>query len=288
MPSESLVRSLLETFTLGPGHFSDDDVREAARAFTGWFVLRDRLRYIPREHDDGTKQVLGRTGDFTDEDVIRIVLEQAATPRTLARKLYHWFISETDEPNDDLIAPLAESLAEDYSISGIVETMLRSNLFFSSCAYRRRIKDPVDFAVGIIHALEGMVSTTQLADDIADLGQDLCHPPTVNGWPGGRCWIDSVTLTRRHNLSLSLLQGGDPYGDRLDPWTVAQRHGYTSVESAAQFLVELFLQNDLDADVRETLLRNVRAHPKEDDAGPAAVLDRLTRALVMLPEYHLA
>ncbi|UCD50410.1 MAG: DUF1800 domain-containing protein [Phycisphaerales bacterium] len=284
-PNENFARPLMETFTLGPGHFSDDDVREAARAFAGWFVLRDRLRYLPREHDAGTKHILGQAGEFTGEDVIRIVLEQPATPRTLVRKLYRWFICETDEPGEDLTAPLAESLAADYSISAVVETILRSNLFFSSYAYRQRVKSPVEFAVGVIHALEGMVSTTQLGRDVAGLGQDLGHPPTVKGWPDGRYWIDSIMLTRRHNLAWALLQGGDPYGDKLDSWKVAQRHGYADAESAAQFLLELFLQDDLDPDVREMLRRNVREDAHTDSA---AALDRLTYAAVTLPEYHLA
>jgi uncharacterized protein (DUF1800 family) len=284
-PNENFVGPLLETFTLGSGQFSDDDVHEAARAFTGWFVLRDRLRYIPREHDEGTKQILGQTGEFTGEDVIRIVLEQPATPRTLVRELYRWLICETQEPSDDLIAPLAESFAADYDISTVLEMILRSNLFFSSHAYRQRIKNPVEFAVGIVHALEGMVSTTALAEDVAGLGQDLCHPPTVQGWPGGRHWIDSVTLTRRHNLASALLQGGDPYGNKLDPWAVAQRHGCADAASAAQFLLELFLQDDLDPDVHEILLRNVQEDASTDKA---AALDRLAQAAVTLPEYHLA
>ncbi len=282
MPDDSLARPLLETFTLGPGHFSDHDIREAARAFTGWFVLRDRLRYIPREHDEGTKQFLGRTGNFTDEDVIRIVLEQEATSRTLVRKLYRWFISETDEPSDELIAPLAELLRKDYRVESAVEAMLRSNVFFSSHAYRQKVKSPVEFAVGIAHALEGMVSTTQLADDVAGLGQNLCHPPTVKGWPGGRDWIDSVTLVRRHNLALALLQGEDAYGDGLNPWGLAQGHGRSDAESAGRFLLDLFLQSDIDADVRESLLRIAK------NEAPAESLRCLAHALTVLPEYHLA
>jgi len=282
MPNENFARPLLETFTLGPGHFSDDDVHEAARAFTGWFVLRDRLRYISREHDEGAKHVLGRTGEFAGEDVIRIVLEQRATPRTLVRKLYRWFICETREPSDELIAPLAESFAQDCDITGVVETVLRSNLFFSSYAYRQKVKSPVEFSIGFIHALEGVVSTTQLGRDMAGLGQDLCRPPTVKGWPGGRLWIDSVTLTRRHNLALALLQGGDLYGAKLNPRAVAQKHGCATAESAAQFLVDLLLQNDLDPKTRETLLAEVGTD------GPEAALRRLAKALAGLPEFQLA
>ncbi|MBN1509699.1 MAG: DUF1800 domain-containing protein, partial [Sedimentisphaerales bacterium] len=221
-PNEGFVRPLLETFTLGPGQFTDEDVREAARAFTGRFVLRNRLRSLPAEHDESVKHVLGREGDFTGDDIVRIVLEHPATSRTLVRKLYRRLISETEEPDDALIAPLAESFAGDYSISKLVETMLRSNLFFSQGSYRQRIKSPVEFAVGLVRAMEGMVSTTQLAQDLAGLGQDLCHPPTVRGWKGGRYWINAATLAGRANLAAALLRGEEPYGDRLDPQAIAR------------------------------------------------------------------
>lgn len=287
-PNDSFARPLMETFTLGPGGFTEQDVREAARACTGWFVLRGRLRYLAREHDEGVKRILGRSGEFSADDVIRIVLEQPATARMLARKLYRWLISETDEPAEALIAPLAESFAQDYSVSRLVETMLRSNAFFSELAYRQRIKGPVEFSVGIAKALEGIVSTTHLAQDIADLGQDLCHSPTVEGWPGGRYWINTATVVRRCNLSLALLRGEEPYGDVLDPWAVAQRHGSTTTESAAQFLIDLFLQGDLDPGVRKALLSDVPAFAQNGNDTPRSVLRGVAHAVTTLPEFHLA
>lgn len=293
-PNESLARPLLETFTLGPGHFTEDDVREAARAFTGWFVLRDQLRYLPQEHDDATKRVLGREGNLTGNDVVRIVLGEPATSRTLVHKLYRWLICENREPGDALIAPLAGSFAEDYNVSKLVETMLRSNLFFSSQAYRQRIKCPVEFAVGIVRALESMVPTSELAQAVADLGQDLCHPPTVKGWTGGPYWINTATLTGRSHLAWAMLLGEKPYGDRLDPWAVARKYGHATPESAARFLVELFLQDDLEPAVRDALLQGVQtAGARRDDEpaetrDPASLLRRFAHAVVTLPEYHLA
>ena len=190
-PNDGLVRPLMETFTLGTGCFTEHDVREAARAFTGWFVLRGELRLIPGEQDRTAKRVLGQQGDFTGDDVIRIVLEQPATSRTLVRQLYRWLICETEELHEALVSPLAESFARDYNVMSLVETMLRSNLFFSSLAYRARIKSPVEYGVGIAHALEGVVGTLPLAQDVADLGQDLTNPPTVKGWRGGPYWINT-------------------------------------------------------------------------------------------------
>jgi uncharacterized protein (DUF1800 family) len=287
-PNDGFVRPLLETFTLGPGHFTEQDVREAARAFTGRCVLRGQLRYLPQEHDETVKRILGREGNFGAEDVTRILLEQPATARTVVRRLYRWLISETEEPGDARIAPLVESFAKDYDLARLVETVLRSNLFFSPQAYRQRIKGPVEFGLGLVKALEGMVSATQLAQDAAHLGQDLCRPPTVKGWTGGRYWIDTVTLVGRHNLAAALLQSGKPYDSRLDPWAVAQKDGYTTPEAAARFLLDLLVQGDIEPDVREALLQSPRTPATDSDGGPGAILRRLAYAMITLPEYQLA
>jgi uncharacterized protein (DUF1800 family) len=287
-PNQNYARALLEHFSLGPGHYREEDVREAARAFTGWFVLQSRLRYISREHDTGVKKILGQEGSFESEDVVRIVLAQPATPQWLVRKIYRRLISETDEPGDPLIAPLAEPLAKDYDVAKLVETMLRSNLFFSPTAYRRRIKGPVEFALGILKGLEGTVSTTQLGQDLAALGQNLYYPPTVKGWPGGRHWINPSTVLGRNNLALALVAGAEPYGDKLNPLAVAKEHGHSAPESAAEFLLDLFLQGDLEPSVRETLLKTA-GRPGEPNGGdPAQSLRQLTHAVLTLPEFQLA
>jgi len=288
LPGENFARPLMETFTMGPGHGTEKDIQEASRAFTGWFVLRGELRFIPREHDGNIKRILGREGNFTSDDVVRIVLEQPATSERLVRKLYRWLICETEEPDAILIAPLVESFAKDYSVSRLVETMLRSNLFFSSSAYCRRIKCPVEFALGIVKGLEGMVSTTRLAHDLAGLGQNLYHPPTVKGWTGGRHWINSATMVGRYNLASALLQGSGPYADELSPPGVAQKHGRSTFESAARFLVGLFLQDDLDSNVYDTLLKTAQTADGAGNDDPAGLLRRFAHAVITLPEFHLA
>ncbi|MHC4205560.1 MAG: DUF1800 domain-containing protein [Planctomycetota bacterium] len=281
-PNENLARAIMEDFTLGPGQCTENDIRDAARAFTGWFVLRSKLRYIPREHDGDEKQILGRKGNFTREDVLRIILEQPAVSRLIIRKLYCWLISETGRPDEALIAPLAESFAKDYDVLKLVETMLRSNLFFSAAAYRRRIKSPVEFSIGIVKALEGSISTTQLANDLADLGQNLYNPPTIKGWAGGKHWINSTAMVTRQNLASALLRGSDPYGNKLNPWAVAQRYGCTTPESARRFLLDLFLQGDLDSDVYDSLPKTRRGQ----DVGE--LTRSLAYAIITLPEFHLA
>lgn len=284
-PNQNLARELFRRFSLGEGNYTDEDVHEAARAMTGWFVLNNRLRYFEREHDPNVKKILGREGPWERADVVRIALAQPAAPQLIVGKLYRWLISETDPPGDALLAPLAESFGRDYDISKLVEAMLRSNLFFSPTAYRQRIKGPVEFAVGIARAMEGLVPTMQLGGDLAAIGQALYDPPTVKGWPGGRAWINEATLVRRSNLAAALLGGGKPYGDHLDPRRLASKYGHDTPEAAAPFFVDLLFGGDLQADVVEAVRGDLA-----DAAGgePDGRLRRFVHGLVTLPEFQLA
>jgi len=284
-PNENFAQPLFEIFTVGPGGYTKRDVGEASRAFTGWFVLRNQLRYIEREHDEDVKEIFGRKGKFKGDDVVRVVLEQPATAERLVRKLYRFFISETEEPDANLLAPPAASFAKDYDISKLVGTILRSNLFFSPAAYHQRIKSPVDFSLGIIKGLEETVSTTQLAQDLATLGQNLYHPPTIHGWSGGRHWLNSSTMAARSNLALTLLQGSGPYGDKLNPWLIAQKHGASTPKSAARFLVELFLQGQVEGGDYETLLKTAQSPA---DAKPQDRIRRFAHAVTTVAEFNLA
>ena len=280
MPCEHVPREWMTRTCLGPGNFSEADVREAARAYTGWFVMMGKVRYIAREHDDGVKEILGEKGNFDDADVVKLLLEQPATPRRLVRGLYRAFISETDEPADALIEPLAESFAEDYDIAALVKTMLRSNLFFSPVNYRRRVKSPVELAVGIVRGLEGNVSAVRLGQDLAALGQNVYEPPSSAGWPGGTHWINDATSLGRANLAFRLLAPGKPYEGKLDPAAVAKKHGQSG-EAAARFLVDLFLQGDVDPAV----LKSVMQSESED---PSTALRGAAHLIASLPEFQLA
>jgi hypothetical protein len=146
----------------------------------------------------------------------------------------------------------------------------------------------VELALGIIKGLEGTVSTTQLGQDLAALGQNLCYPPTVKGWPGGRHWINPATALGRSNLALALVAGSEPYGDKLNPLAVAKKHGHSEGESAAAFLLDLFLQEDLEPSVRETLLKTVQRPGEPAGNDPARRLRQFVHAVLALPEFQLA
>lgn len=268
-PNPALAKALLTHFTVGPDHAGTKTVREVARAFTGNFVRRGRFLKIEREHDSGPKQLYGQTGPFRDTDVIRILLQQPATSEHIVRKLYAWLLNEVDTPDASLIEPLVRSFSRDHNIARLVETMLRSNLFFSQACYQQRIKCPVEYALGIVKALEGMVSTTQLAKDLAELGQDLYHPPTVKGWPGSYAWINEASLIQRANLAHALLDKDEPYKGKLKPKTILEKYDRTADQSEAQYLADLLLQKDLTLPAGESPARTVYS-------------------IVTSPEFHLA
>ena len=217
-PNDRLARALLESFTLGPERCSAADIGEAARSLTGWFVVQDRFRLVEHEHDPGVKRVLGREGNWSGDDIVRIALEQPATAQLLVRKLYRWLISETDAPSDELLAPLVTAFARDCDISKLVETMLRSNLFFSPAAYRRRIKSPVEFAIGIAKGLEELAPTAPLGQDLAMLGQNLYQPPSLAGWRCGRAWINTATLLGRATWRPPCWPAPGDMATRSIPW----------------------------------------------------------------------
>ncbi len=142
--NENLARALMEDYSLGAGQFSETDVQQAAQAFTGWFVMRGRLKYIAREHDDTPKSVLGHRGNFIGQDVVKILIDHPATAQRVVRRLYAWLISEAHTPDATLVQPLADAFARDHDIARLTETMLRSNLFFSDQAYHQRRRNAHD------------------------------------------------------------------------------------------------------------------------------------------------
>ena len=225
-PNENYAREVMELFTLGRGHYTERDIKEAARAFTGWFVVRDQFEEVPRQHDDGTKSVLGQAGNWTGDDIPVILLKQPACAEFICGKLFRYFVSDTDAPSEKLLAPLAAAFRDSgYQIEKPVEMILRSNLFFDPSTVRRRVKSPVEFAIGTIRALEVLnptVATAALAESCERMGQSLYAPPSVAGWDGGPGWINSTAMLARANLALGLLSEADsPLGGRCNPWVLA-------------------------------------------------------------------
>jgi hypothetical protein len=208
-PNENYAREVMELFSLGVGNYTEKDIREAARAFTGWHTDDEEFDFEPRFHDDGPKTVLGQTGNWNGDDVVSILLKQPATARFLVRKLYAFFISETQTPPDSLLEPLADEFRKsDYDVAQLVRTILSSRHFFSAHAYRQRIKSPVEFVIGAFRAVaEGEVSPQVLIKSMEAMGQQLFAPPNVKGWPGGQTWLNTSTVLARQNFAQALAMG---------------------------------------------------------------------------------
>lgn len=269
-PNDYLARQLLCQFTVGEGAFSDADARDTARAFTGLFVRGGQLREVPREHDGGPKTILGHSGAWSDRDFARIAAAHPATARRIARALYRHFIAEDTEPPDTVIEPLARGFAADRDIGKLVSTILRSNIFFSRFAYRRRVKSPVEFAVGLCRAFEKTVPTLHLGRALADIGQDLYHPPTIKGWAGGTSWINRQTIAARINLARGLFRGEAP----LDPAPILAKYADSGTAPPARRLFDLLLQGDAPEPLRAA----------QTSADPAAI----AAGIASLPEYQMS
>ncbi len=295
-PNENYARELMELFSLGIGHYTEKDIREAARAFTGWEIRGAEPSFNPSQHDDGAKTVLGKTGPFEGKDIVNICLEQPAAPSFIVGKLYRFLISETVPATPELLAPLAEQFRKsDYDFGSLVRVMLRSNLFFLPQVYRTRVKAPVDFALGIVRALEGRLGTTALADALDGLGQHILFPPSVKGWDGGEAWLNGHTLLARQNLALALSSTQDVrFGRRTDPAGLAKKHGIKSDEDLVRFFLRLFLQEDVAEPSRRNLLgyaararkNPVPAYWTHEDAQAHRVRS-LCHLVLSLPEFQL-
>ncbi len=205
-PNENYARELMELFTLGVDNYSENDVRESARAWTGWRVNRktDTVQFDPAQHDGGRKTFLGRSGYFNGDDIVDIIFDQAQCARFFAGSLLNWFVYNDPEP--ELVERVAELLrAHGYELAPVLRTILSSNVFFSARAYRALVKSPVEFVVGTYKALGLTAIDASALPALQQMGQRLFFPPSVAGWPGGANWLTSGTMIARQNFLTRLL-----------------------------------------------------------------------------------
>lgn len=197
-PNENFAREVMELFTMGRGNYTENDVKEAARAFTGWgFNLQGEFVFRANQHDEGSKTFLGKTGNFDGDDIIDMLLEQPQTARFITRKIYRFFVNETLD--DQKVNWLSDRFYKSkYDIKKLMEDIFTSDWFYEEKNIGTRIKSPVELLVGIQRLLPLHLDNppSQLIFQRA-LGQILFYPPNVAGWPGGKTWIDSSTLMLR-------------------------------------------------------------------------------------------
>lgn len=282
-PNENFARELMELFCLGEGNYSEKDIQELARCFTGWEIRRGNFRFNRFQHDTGTKSVLGHSGPMPKGESIDVVLDQSAAPQFIVRKLIRYFMFDEPVASDELVAPLAKELRERaWDIGHVVRRILTSQLFYSEHVVGRKVRSPVDLVVGLLRTLEGSTNAYQLGDDLHLLGQGLFYPPNVKGWDGGRAWINSSTLLGRANVIGRIMldektrfAGGNlmEYFDRLDA---------NSAIAIVDRLVELTLAVQPPQTVKEQLVEVINRPGDRSERIAEAI-----HALSTIPEFQV-
>lgn len=197
-PNENFAREVMELFTMGRGNYTENDIKEAARAFTGWgFNLKGEFEFRKFQHDDDKKTVLDKTGNFDGDDVLNILLEQKQTAKYITKKIYKYFVN--DKADDAKVEWLSNRFYQnDYDIKKLLEDIFTADWFYEEKNIGTKIKSPVELLAGIRRLLP-----MEMENDQAQLlfqktlGQILFYPPNVAGWPGGKTWIDSSSLMLR-------------------------------------------------------------------------------------------
>lgn len=202
-PNENYARELMELFTIGRGNYTEQDIKESARAFTGWFADRysNEFNFVERQHDFGEKTFMGKTGKWNGEDIVDIILEREETAHYIAQKVYRYFVNY--KVNEMHVKVLADAFYKsNYNITTMMRALFSSTWFYDTNNIGCKIKSPIEFLVGMARTLNLTFGNARavLYPQNA-LGQILFKPPNVAGWPGGQAWIDNSTLMLRMNFA---------------------------------------------------------------------------------------
>jgi uncharacterized protein (DUF1800 family) len=306
-PNENFARELMELFALGEGHYTEKDVTEAARALTGWTLnrLRQTFEYRSNMHDGDIKTILGHTGNFTGDDVIRIVVDQPQAARFITAKLWSFFAAEN--PSSELVEALASVFRKGGSnFKPLLRTMFLSEEFYDDSVIGTQVKSPVQWLVGTVRMLASELPPAVVSSQILRaLGQELLLPPNVKGWDGGVSWITTNSLLSRYNAAAFLVFGeftalaqNDKRRFRMMEERARQRaRGLKPVDVAKVLspdergekkkllpsLERNFLQVSLKPKQRQTLLDYIDSRGELDDDD----IRHAIRLLMSTPEYQL-
>lgn len=216
-PNENFARELMELFTLGEGQYSEKDIKESARAFTGYnYDFKGSFKFRARQHDEGIKTFFGKSGNFSGNDIIDIILENKQCSKFISDKIYRYFVNPI--PNDKHISAMADVFSKDYNIESLMHFVFMSDWFYDVENIGTKIKSPVEFLVGIANTVPIEFEKEKDIIKIQKLlGQTLLDPPNVAGWKGDKAWIDANTIMIRlklpsvmlNNAMISLKEHGD-------------------------------------------------------------------------------
>lgn len=276
-PNENYARELFELFTLGVGNYTEADIKEAARAFTGWHERGGRFKFSRVEHDTGTKSVFDQQADFDGDDIVRLAIDHPACSRFLARKLLAEFV--TPHPDKELLEATAALLrSTSFDMQSVMPTLLTSREMFDPRNYRARIKSPIEFVIGLGRSLNLRAGGETYGDLASEMGQRLFEPPSVKGWDGHRTWINSASMLVRLNaVSQMTTPGGDT---RFNPGSLVSTFNLNNPNQARTFARQLALDDEIPAPLAEQLA--------ETSGNTERVLAESLRILMSSPEYQMA
>ena len=319
-PNENWGRELLELFSLGVGNYTEDDVKSAARAFTGWtysdplprvpyLFYENRFEYRPSDHDDSMKTFLGETGRFNGQDIVDIIVKQPATGQFIARHLYNFFVA--DEPpvpswpytpprDPEAVDMLADAYQDaGYEIRPVVEALFMSD-FFKRARFEK-VKSPLDLVVNAVKLtgdFEVEMGTfpkpglTNLANTIGVMGQQVLNPPSVEGWHTGKEWIDSGALVQRVNFAADQLADASRPGVLLILDRLASQGATLSPSALVDGCLELMGALRLEADTHEALVQHamqygeLRSRTSEERETFDERATEMLQLIVATPEYQ--
>ncbi|MDZ7897813.1 MAG: DUF1800 domain-containing protein [Arcicella sp.] len=302
-PNENFAREVMELFTLGRGNYTENDIKEAARAFTGWsFNSRGEFDFRDRQHDSAEKTFQGKTGNFKGEDIIKIILQNPQTATFITTKIYHYFVNEN--PDNQVIEQLSKRFrSSDYDLADLMENIFTSNWFYRTENIGTRIKSPVELLVGMQRNFGITFQQKQAVLFIQkSLGQILFYPPNVAGWAGGKSWIDSSTLMTRMKLPEVIFKNAEVTFKPKDDGDVNTEylskrvnriqakidwHGFENTFSSSN-------QQDLVSKIESYLLsrplsesqKKVIQNKTEGKSG-AELVQMIAQNIASLPEYQL-
>ena len=300
-PNENFAREVMELFTLGRDNgYTENDIKEAARAFTGWNLTKmGSFVFRSAHHDYGSKTILGKTGNFTGEDVIRILLEEKQTARYICQKLYQYFVNEA------IVDAHVEELTEvfynsNYDLSVVMKSLLKGDWFYQPINIGSKIKSPIELIVGLSRPFKVTYENPKVLLYLQKkLNQMLFFPPNVAGWPGGKAWIDNSTLMLRLKLpSLTLNSGVIEWDDAPSENTLMKQQIYQKMKTKLQKKVKAtpnwnsFLT--IAKQKNKTELFDFLIQPELSPAAYTSILDlsedhlkNYVTAILSLPEYQL-
>jgi uncharacterized protein (DUF1800 family) len=285
-PNENFARELLELFTLGEGHYSESDVKQAARAFTGWKMQTPEGTFtvVAKQHDDAEKTFLGRSGKLDGDDVIEQILKQPRAAELIVEQLWREFVSP--QPDAAAVQRLAAGFRKNWEIAPLLKAMFREPAFTAPANDGVLVKSPVEFVVGTLRGLDLPLSSLNAAVSTADMGQTLFAPPNVRGWPGGDAWITSEWLLARRRFVQQLAGDVPSAGDQMIGRTRLQKVAAVELRKQSADLQRRFgevAESLPPSELTRQVLSLPPVMPAVDGAKPP---DRL-ETLLLDPVYNL-